>query len=282
MFSWNKLSSVCAERLFVLAVLLVGVALSPAQAETRPSNPPLSLHYMLYAGGLKVVAVGVNYTLGAKDYDLHATANTRGIWSSLVPWSNIITARGGVDESGVHPRIARYDTIWREKPKTIEMAFAPTGEVSVVSNPPQKPDGRVEATPEQLKGTMDPLSAVADVLARGLDKGCSGKIPAFDGRRIYNLVLTNKGEEMLKANDYSMFSGMAIHCEVTFEPVAGFPIKEKRAGFWNAKDNADKRNPLIIWMAKVRADWPVLPVRVQSTVQLGTLVAHLQAADVVQ
>ena len=266
------------KRFFTSFFLAFGLVFLAAQAYAAEESQPLNLRYILYAGGLKVVDVNVGYDLAPTTYAVHANATTRGMWASLVPWRNMITARGEVDENGIHPRLARYDTAWREKLKTIEMSFAEDGSVTTVSTPPQRPDGRVEATPEQVNGTMDPLSAVVNVLARGGLEGCEGKIPAFDGRRVYNLVLTSKGEEQLAKTDYSIFSGTAERCEVTFEPVAGFPNRETRAGFWSARDNA-KGNPLIIWMAKVRPGLPLIPVRVQSTVQLGTLVAHLRSVE---
>lgn len=265
--------------LLVGAVIAAGVippavAADPASAPT--SAPPVTLHYKLYAGGLDVVGVDVEYALSPKNYTIHASSRTRGMWETLVPWRNMITSRGVVKADGsVRPVTAKYDAVWREKLRTVEMDFPARGGVVSRSTPPQKPDGRQEATPEQLKTVMDPLSAVVSVLARGGEKGCTGRIPAFDGRRVYNLVLTNKGRETLKPNRYSLFAGEATRCEVTFEPVAGFPVKEKAAGFWNAKDNAQGRKPLVLWLARPRADLPEIPVRMQSTVQLGTLVAHL-------
>ncbi len=273
----------------LLTAVLIGTCLLGASgalaASQRPEGTPpspLQVHYTLYAGGLGVVAVDVTYLLTPDHYEVHAAAETRGLWKSLVPWRNLITARGTVDDRGIHARTARYDDVWRDKPKTVEMDFQPDGSVASRAIPPQKQDGRTEATAAQKRGTMDPLSAVIAVLervgARG-SAGCQGKIPAFDGRRVYNLVLDDKGEEVLVANRYSLFAGPARRCEVTFEPVAGFPLKEQRAGFWNARDNADKRNPLVIWMARLQPGQPLLPVRVQSTVQLGTLIAHIRRVD---
>ncbi len=250
---------------------------APAFAATTPapkSEQALNLTYTLYAGGLRVVNVGVLYGIGGSTYSIHANARTTGMWSSLVPWRNMITARGTVDDKGVHPQLARYDDAWREKLRTTEFSFA-NGIASATSTPPQKQDGRIEATEEQRTGAIDPLSAVVNVLALNGAQGCQGKLPAFDGRRLYNLVFSNKGEEVLKPTSYSRFAGTALRCEVLFEPVAGFPKREDRAGFWNARDNENAKNPLIIWVAKPAPELPMIPVRVQSTVELGTLVAHL-------
>lgn len=256
----------------IAAILLLLIASLPAQAA---DGQPVRYNYALYAGGLKVVNVTLNYAQGNKTYDANAIAQTTGIWSSLVPWRNMINVHGQITPTGVKPQLARYDDVWREKARSTQYTFGKDGLVSAVANPPHKLGGRVEATDEQKRNTLDPLSAVIKVMVQGAAQGCQGKIPAFDGRRVYNLVLNNKGTEQLKETDYNLYAGPAERCEVTFEAVAGFPEKETRAGFWSARDNGEK-NPLIIWLAKPAPELPVVPVRVQSTVQLGTLVAHLR------
>lgn len=260
--------------------LLILLALFSFPAAAAEAPAPVDMTFTLYAGGLKVVDVNIDYTLTPKAYDIFAVAKTRGFWSSLVPWRNMIKSFGTLDAKGLHPQGARYDDVWKEKARTTEFTFGKDGTVSAKANPPHKKDGRVEATDAQRKGAMDPLSAVVSVLAKGGAAGCTGKIPAYDGRRVYNLVLTNKGEEQMAKTSYNIYAGPAMRCEVLFEPVAGFPPKGKKsAGFWSAQDNSDKRNPLIIWMAKPRTDLPVVPVRVQSATEYGTLVAHLRAIE---
>jgi len=255
---------------------------APAPVAVAPvKKPQINATYRLYAGGLSVVDVNVNYNLQPASYNVFATASTRGMWASLVPWRNVIKSYGTIAADGrLQPEGARYDDVWREKARTQEFTFKPDGHVDVVATPAHKRDGRIEATPEQRRGAIDPLSAVISVITHGAEQGCQGKIPAYDGRRVYNLVLNNKGAEELRSNRYSMFAGSATRCEVTFEPVAGFPpAGSKSPGFWSAKDNSDKKNPLIIWLAKPAPDLPELPVRIQSSVELGTLVAHIQAVD---
>jgi hypothetical protein len=257
------------KKLFLVALLLS----SPAYAG---DTAPVDANYTLYAGGLKVVDVTMNYSLTDKAFDVFAVAKTRGFWSNLVPWRNMVKTYGTVTANGLQPQGARYDDVWKEKARTTQFNFDETGIVSATANPPHKKDGRVEASEAQRKGVMDPLSAVVSVLAKGGAEGCKGKIPAFDGRRVYNLVLTDKGEEKLARTSYNMYAGAAVRCEVLFEPVAGFPPKGKKsAGFWSAQDNA--KNPLIIWMAKPGADLPLLPVRVQSATEYGTIIAHLRS-----
>lgn len=260
--------------------LAFGATSSPALAEQSSLTPPTpyAIDYALYAGGLRVVDVDVTYAQGNGHYEVTAGAVTSGIWKSLVPWRNDIFAQGKVaQDGGLQVERAVYDTYWRDKPKSVEMLYDAQGFVTTIATPPHKPDGRTEATPEQLQYSLDTLSAVVQVLAKGGLNGCQGSIPAYDGRRLYKLILNNKGEQVLRESRYSMFAGPALRCEVTFEPVAGFPIKETRAGFWNARDNEKKNNPLIIWLAKPAPDAPELPVRVQSTVQLGTLIAHIKS-----
>ena len=265
--------------------LFFSVAGAAQAAVTSPKVPalsPVALQYTIYAGGLKVVDVSVNYSIGSKDYSISSMAHTRGMWEDLVPWRNMISSHGTVRAGyDLRPQSAKYDSVWREKLRSVEMSFNTAGDISTIAQPPHKKDSRTEATAQQIRGALDPLTALVEVMAKGASHGCTGQLPAFDGRRLYNLVLTNKGEETLQPNEYSLFSGKAVRCEVRFEPVAGFPEKETKAGFWTAKDNTDKRNPLIIWLAQLAPTQPTVAVRVQTTVSLGTIIAHINHADVV-
>lgn len=250
--------------------------------DQQPENTSLpltaySLGYQLYASGFDVVQIDVSLDTQPTTYGITAVAQTRGLWKTLVPWSNMITAHGRIKQSDAYPQTARYDTVWRDSPQSVSMMFANDGSIETKTQPERKKSTRSEATTEQIKGAIDPVSALVEVILRETQKaqGCQGKIKSFDGRRVYNLILNNKGTENLQQTSYNIFSGPATRCEVTFEPVAGFPKKEKARGFWNAKDNADQRNPLIIWFAKPQGLEQSVPVRVQSDVQLGTIVAHL-------
>lgn len=262
-------------RLLLVLALLVAF---PAQAG-KPEQP-LSLNYSLYTGGLRVVDIDVNYLLTPKAYDVYAVARTRGMWKSLVPWRNMIKSYGTISRTGqVQPQGARYDDVWRERARTTEFSFKPEGTISVVTNPPHRRDARVEATANEKRGSLDAVTALMAVMARGAEKGCSGSIRAFDGRRLFNLVMTNKGTEQMQRIKYNMYSGPAVRCEIVFEKLAGFPPPgTKSAGFWSAQDNADKRNPLIVWIARPAPGMPEMPVRVQSNTEYGTIVAHLRSA----
>jgi len=259
---------------FLIALTAATLAVLPvAKADT-----PLMLHYQLYAGGLDVVKVDMRYTLTDAHYDINAEGRTRGLWRTLVPWSAHVQAKGAVQpDVKVAPVTAIYDTIWSDKLKSVRMDFEPTGDIITKNTPPRAPGGRNEATPEQIRGSIDPVSAIALVLARASagETACSGTIPAFDGRRRYDLVLASKGVEEMRKTDYNIYSGPAERCEITFTPVAGFPKKDEKNGFWSVRDNEKKDSPLIIWLARTEENGPVLPIRLQTDGAYGTIVAHL-------
>jgi len=255
------------------------LALLPSRAHA--SNEPLMLHYALYAGGLDVVKVDMRYTLNATNYEINAEGRTRGLWRTLVPWSTHVQAKGQVNNGAeLSPLVAIYDTIWKEKLKSVRMDFDGAGNITTHNTPPRAPGGRDEATPEQIRGSVDPVSAVALVLARATagEAACTGTIPAFDGRRRYDLVLQSTGIDNMEDTGYNVHVGPAERCEITFTPVAGFPKKDEKSGFWSVKEN-DKKSPLVIWLARVDANGPVLPVRIQTTGGYGTLVAHLASLE---
>ena len=91
-----------------------------------------------------------------------------------------------------------------------------------VSDPPPVPD-RVPLADAHRKGVLDPLTAM---FIPGTDTGdglgqaeCRRTLPIFDGRRRYDIVLTYKRAEKVKAD--KGYAGPAVVCSAVLKPIAG-------------------------------------------------------------
>src|SRR5262249_8727821 len=118
----------------------------------------------------------------------------------------------------------------REKEKAaVTMTLAggdvkdPTAEIS------EPTEGRVPVTAENRKGIIDPLSALlirvdgaGDAVAA---TACQRTLPIFDGRRRFDLALSFKRIDQVKAE--KRYAGPAVVCAVTFKPIAGYRTDSK-------------------------------------------------------
>jgi hypothetical protein len=141
---------------------------------------------------------------------------------------------------------------------------------------PKKDAKRQLQMPETLKsGTLDPASAVFSIIEAFAQLGrCEGSIPVYDGRRRYDLVVTQVGTRDLRPSSYGMYSGPATVCQVAVEPLAGFKKKKK-------KKRSDRGFPssVKVWLAPVAEGELAVPVRLEGRTGLGRMVLHLVDAQ---
>jgi hypothetical protein len=282
-------AAVRAGRLRTAARALAASAALALSAGTVAATPPtpaktLGLTYEVYAGGLHIFTFDLDLVLEPTGYRIAAEGSTRGMTSVLYKWDVKLAAEGEAKplsgKSGIAERLrpARYVTVntGRQQPKTMQLAFDPTGSFSVVRNPPDGGDETEdrEDLPSKLPpDIVDPLSA-ALVATQNLAKTglCEQTIPVFDGKRRYNLLLHDSGVATVPKSRTSVYDGPATLCSFTMERISGFSKKKRRyANQWDE----DKDEPPTLWVAQVRDDMPPVPVRFTGAISFGSIVVHL-------
>jgi hypothetical protein len=140
------------------------------------------------------------------------------------------------------------------------------GAVVAAVEPPAEDDYR-EAVPIALQQeTVDPLTATLNALA----SQCRGTVRVFDGRRRYDMELTDLGDADVPRSRGAAYAGPARHCRSEMRPIAGF---------WHAEPRHDERPArLDSWVASPRPGLPPIPVYLELSNPRGTLSIHLTAA----
>jgi hypothetical protein len=113
--------------------------------------------------------------------------------------------------------------------------------------------------------TVDPLTATLSALTLH----CRGTVPVFDGRRRYDIRLTDLGDTDVPPSGSPLYSGRARRCRSEIIPLAGF---------WRVEPNQDERpTRLDYWIAAPKAGLPPVPVYLELSAPRGTLSIHLTA-----
>ncbi|HET8727853.1 MAG TPA: DUF3108 domain-containing protein, partial [Alphaproteobacteria bacterium] len=173
-----------------------------------------------------------------------------------------------VVDGGVAPRRHRVERLHRGTLKTIDMRYRADGGIDVAFDPP---DDVTPIEPELMAGAIDPLSSLVAMIVRASDGGgCAGTLPAFDGKRRYDLVFTEMGSAMLEPSRYSPYAGPARLCRMRRVPVAG-------DWDWDAErgDKAPRERVVDLWLAAPVEGGPVVPVRAEGEVWVGRVYVHL-------
>ncbi len=86
--------------------------------------------------------------------------------------------------------------------------------------PTPKPDA-VPLRDQHLRGVIDPLSAVMVVANYAIADPCERRLPIFDGKERFDLVLSYKGEVKVNEQQPSGQPAIAHVCRVKYRPIAG-------------------------------------------------------------
>lgn len=254
-----------------VAALVPAVLISTAMAAEK-----VRLGYAIYAGGFEVLQASILLDVGRDDYEVEVSAETQGLIGTFFPWQNLSRSVGLMRDGEAAPRSHRQSGTWRGRERAVSLDYDDTGRVVADVRPPDDPAERDPVPPEMVPGTTDPLSAVLSV-ATGVaaGRGCTGTVQVFDGRRRYDLSFRTVGNRQLAPNRYSVFSGPAVHCEVTSKVLAG---RWKQEGVVTEQE---KRAPVALMLAPVVEGLPPVPVRLEGESRFGDVIMHLISADAV-
>jgi hypothetical protein len=225
------------------------------------------LEYAVRYGPLQVLEMQTTTRFEGDRYHASTDVRTVGIVAALFPWRASSDSRGL--RSGGDMRPQRYHTSgeYRGRQRLAQLDYDSAGGVRAHIDPPAAADDR-DAVPDALqRDTIDPLTAgLSAVLS-----GCRGALRVFDGRRRYDLTLTDLGDADTPASRHTLYSGRARHCRATIQPLAGF---------WRSEPRHDERPTQVdAWIAAPRPGVLPVPVYLELSAPRGTLAIHLAAAE---
>jgi hypothetical protein len=256
------------------AVRIAGLAACLAVAVTAPSraDEPVMLAYQVYFGGLKALALDATVDLAADRYRVRLDAHTEGFIDWLVGWTAEATSEGAIREAVVRPARHISRSVVHGTPRDVTLTFHTDGAIDAAVEPSAEADEREPVTSEQMRGALDPISAVLTAiraLGARARHSCAQRLPVFDGRRRFDLAFSDGGDARLASSPYGSFSGEATLCLFRYIRVAGY----ETSGRWNNPHDRDRIYR--VWLAPVVRGLPPIPVRIEAEGTFGLLIVHL-------
>jgi hypothetical protein len=251
-------------RLLALAAMLLLLA-TPLRAD--PLAGPIELQYDVYGGGLRLLSVGLTLEQGAGRYRLTGSFRTRGLADLFLGMTTRVETEGVIVDGVPRPtRLVSNGTV-RGRARHLSIEFHAQQEPLTEIDPPD-PEKRTPIPPGQLLGAVDTLTGLLQ-LSRGLAAGgdCARRVPVFDGRRRFDLVLSDLGTGEMKRSGYSFYEGTARVCRVRQERIGGFVLHDT-----DTKNRAEEGKA---WIASVLPDTLPVPVRIEFDSGWGRSILHL-------
>lgn len=263
---------------------------APIRVPIKPHERVLALRYDVFIGGFYVFGFDASVGLDRGAYAVALDGGTRGLIGRLWTW------RMGLDSTGAAPSQADLIpaefvnvTEWRGKTRRTTVRFASAGRYALERDPLEPAQERDADTDDTLpaslpEGTMDPVAAsLAALVASARDGACERRIPVFDGKRRYDLIVRDgDGATTLHPSNLSAYAGPALSCRIALNRISGFSSR-RYAHYWDD----DGGNLPVIWSASLAPDLtpalPMVPVRFMAPISIGgnigTMMIHLVHAE---
>ena len=209
----------------LLATSMSGTSLS---AEGWPAR--VSATFQVEFAGVDVGTFDFNSTTGGGTYALKGNGNLSLLFGAL-KWTGTGESSGKLDADAIHP--TAFVSTYKSSAKTGGTRMVYTGDTvsSVLHDPPKGPkEGTIPVLPQHLMNVLDPMSAVLAMSKGTSGNPCSRRIPVYDGRARFDLILQPRGTVQLSETKPSGQPGTGYVCRIKYVPIAGHkPDDETRA-----------------------------------------------------
>lgn len=262
------------------ALALSVLMLNPAYAAQADDY---NLGYDIYAGGFE--AVHAKYLLSQdaeSDLKVEVQAETEGFIGKLFPWHGRYTTTGQYKGDDFVPATHTSTSVWRDKPKEKELVFENGKIKSYVERTQTSKREKEDLKPDMVNNAVDLLSAVMIAVKKVENTGeCNTSATAFDGKRKFDIQLTDSVNDTIKSPQYSVYNGPALKCTLSVLPLEGFKPGDENKGWMAIQNHTAERGKLPeIWFAPLKENGPLLPVRMEIESSYGNVVAHLSDIDI--
>jgi len=251
------------------ALALIVATLGAARADSR-----LAAHYGVSVAGLAVGKADLDVVIGSTEYTSAANGRASGLLRALVTGEGALSAHGAVVDGRLVPAGFSARTAGDDETSSTTMTLE-SGDVKDVTAETSAPAAeRVAVTADHRKGIVDPLSALlVEVGGTGevvVAEACQRTLPIFDGRRRFDLALSFKRIERVKAA--KGYAGAAVVCGVTFKPIAGHRVGSPLVKYLDGRQ-------IELTLAPITGTRLLAPFRLSITNMLGNIVVEATAFE---
>ena len=247
-----------SKRLAAATVLMGYCALSPACAEPAVAvAAPARVHavYHITWNGLDLGDFTWDSAINSGQYKAATVANVSALFGAYT-WEGTTHSSGAYLTGQPHPVNYKFRFKATDKSGRVDMTFANDKVATMSSDPPDKGSG-IPVTPAHLENVLDPLSAIMAMSSPGTGtventNPCERRLPVFDGKMRFDLVLTFKRKTHL---DNAAGARSVYVCRVQYVPIAGMKMNTETKYMASA-------DGIEIWLAPVTFANAFVPVNV--------------------
>lgn len=244
---------------FLIIISLVCFSFSVFSFETRKQ-----LFISSYIKGINLAdGIGV-LKISKNEYSFLLNANTIGIFSLLSNWKQKTYVLSKIQNNQLISNEYKTEDERKNKKGNMHIIFY-NGIPKIISAKPNPKDDprRSILNKSSLKDTSDPITGILNI---GFKNQCLQLSKIFDGKRRYNIIAKNAGEEIIKKNEFFKKDIKVIKCLFDIEKLEGYTNKEIK--------KYPKKG--IIWFKKYDDVNLYLPAKIEITTNWGSFICLIK------
>jgi hypothetical protein len=213
------------------------LVIAAARPDPAAAQSKLEAHYRVTLAGLPLGSGAWVIDIADDRYTMAASGQVSGFLKAFSSGEGTAAVRGTIQGTRFATGGYAMNIKTRNKLDEVRMSFAGGALKELSVEPPVEPDPKtVPLTEAHKRGIVDPISAgvVPSAGAGGVGaEACQRTIPVFDGRQRYDLAMSFKRMDRVKAE--RGYEGPAVVCAVSYVPVGGHD--PERSGIKFLRDN---------------------------------------------
>ena len=253
------------------ALFAAGVTLGLALTHTLTSEQAhaqagFEAAYTIAVARIPIGNAAMTGSIGTDEYVISMSGRTSALARVVTSGEGSMTATGAVSAGKLLPLRYTSKSTADDETLAVTMTFKDGNVSELEASEPPPGEDRVVLTTEHRRQVLDPLSALLMPAGDGglSEAACRRVLPVFDGRRRYDLSLSFKRIEQVKASQG--YAGPTAVCSVAFQPIAGHRRSSPLLTFLT--DGRDVEMAL----APIAGTRLLAPFRITATYMLGNVV----------
>ena len=236
----------------------------------------LEAAYTISLARFPIGSVTTSSEFGDGRYNIKTSGRASGVMRILASGEGTLSANGEIRDGRPAPIEFIARTTTDDVTADAKLTFENGNVVTMTASAPEPSPDRIELTEAHRQGVVDPLTALLIPASESGDPlsqaACNRTLPIFDGRRRFDLKLTFKKMDKVKAD--KGYAGPVVVCAVAFQPIAGY-----RTSSPMVKYLADGRD-IEIALAPVAGTGVLAPFRLSVSNMLGNLTVNATRFEV--
>jgi hypothetical protein len=219
-----------ASALIATAAFMGLAATAAPAADITPAQ--VDANYKITLNGFELGSFRFSSDVARDHYALNTDVEISALLG-VFRWKGVTRASGTLVGAKAQPAGFLFEFESSAKSGSVKMGFGEAGVESVSVAPVAfDPPDTVPLTRQDLKGVLDPLTAILALTHVDAPSPCGRKIPIFDGKQRFDIDLRFARQEPVAG----VQGEMATVCRVKYTPIAGYRPTEETVALANSKE----------------------------------------------